>query len=77
MTMTNVLLITGIIVSSIGLGYSIGIKQGVEISMKTSIERTIKILAKEFDKLGMKDQFKTIVNKTFDTTNLNLWENEE
>lgn len=75
--MTNVLLITGIIVSSIGLGYSIGIKQGVEISMKTSIERTIKILAKEFDKLGMKDQFKTIVNKTFDTTNLNLWENEE
>lgn len=67
----------GIIVFSIGLGYSIGIKQGIRISIGIAIERTIKILAKEFDKLGMKDQFKTIVNKTFDTTKLNLWENEE
>ena len=75
--MTKVLLIVGIIISSVGLGYSIGIKHGIEMSMKTAIERTAKILAKEFDKLGMKDQFKTIVNKTFDTTKLNLWEDEE
>ena len=74
MTITNVLLITGIIIFSIGLGYSIGIKHGIEISMKTSIERTIKMLAEEFDKLGMKDQFKTIINKTFDATKLDLWE---
>lgn len=75
--MTNVLLITGIIVFSIGLGYSIGIKHGIRISMGITIERTVKMLAKEFDKLGMKDQFKTIVNKTFDITKLNLWEDEE
>lgn len=75
--MTNVLLIVGIVISSVGLGFSIGIKRGVEISMRTAIEGTIKSLAAEFDELGMKDQFKTIVNKTFDTTKLNLWEDEE
>lgn len=77
MTMTNVLLIAGIVICSVGLGYSIGIKQGIEMSMKTAIEGTVKSLAAEFDKFGMKDQFKTIVNRTFDTTKLNLWEDEE
>lgn len=75
--MTNVLLIVGIVISSVGLGYSIGLKQGIEMSMKTAIERTVKSLAKEFDKLDLKDEFKTIVNRTFDTTKLNLWEDEE
>lgn len=75
--MTNVLLIVGIVISSVGLGFSIGIKRGIEISMKTAIEGTIKSLEVEFDKLGMKDQFKTIVNRTFDKKKLNLWEDEE
>ena len=77
MTMTNLLLIAGIVICSVGLGYSIGIKQGIEMSMETAIERTVKILTKEFGKIGMKDQFKTIVNRTFDTTKLNLWEDEK
>ena len=45
--------------------------------MQTAIEGIIKSLAKEFGKIGMKDQFKIIVNKVFDTTKLNLWEDEE
>lgn len=75
--MTNVLLITGIVIFSVVLGYSIGLKKGIEMSMKTAIERTVKSLAKEFGKLDLKDEFKTIVNRTFDTTKLNLWEEEE
>lgn len=74
---TQILIIAGIVISSVGLGYSIGIKRGIEISMQTAIEGIIKSLAKEFCKIGMKDQFKTIVNKVFDTTKLNLWEDEE
>lgn len=70
--MTNVLLITGIVIFSVVLGYSIGLKKGIEMSMKTAIERTVKSLAKEFGKLDLKDEFKTIVNRTFDTTKLNL-----
>ena len=74
---TNILLIFGIILTSILLGFSIGLRRGIEISMQTAVEETIKRFAKAFDKLGMSDTFKTIVNDTFDSTKLNLWEDEK
>lgn len=73
----NILLIAGIIVTSYILGFTIGIRRGIEISMATAIKGTVKTLAEKFDELGMKDTFKTIVNDTFDSTKLNFWEDEE
>lgn len=73
----KILLIVGIVGTSIVFGFSIGIRRGIEIAMKTAIEGTVKSLAEKFDKLGMKDTFKTVVNDTFDSTKLNFWEDEE
>lgn len=73
----NILLITGIIVTSYILGLTIGMRRGIEISIETAIKQTVKSINKEFEKLGMSDQFKIIVNKIFDSKKINLWEDEE
>ncbi len=73
----NILLLSGIVLTSILFGFSMGLRRGIEISMQTAIEGTVKALAEGFDKLGMKDTFKTIVNDTFDSTKLNFWEDEK
>jgi hypothetical protein len=44
---------------------------------KIENEEWPKSINKEFEKLGMSDQFKTIVNKIFDSKKINLWEDEE
>ena len=58
------------------LGFSSGIKKGIEISMETAITETVKRLYDEFKVLGKGEQFKNIVNKVFDINRLNLWEDE-
>lgn len=68
----NILLLAGIISTSFVFGYNVGIKHGIKISMQTAIEGTIMALSEEFDKLGMRDTFKTIVDKTFDSTKFKL-----
>jgi hypothetical protein len=68
----NILLLVGIISTSFVLGFNAGIKRGVKTSMEIAIKGTIMTLAEEFDKLGMKDTFKTIVDKTFDGIKLDL-----
>jgi hypothetical protein len=68
----NILLLVGIISTSFVLGFNVGIKRGVKTSMEIAIKGTIMTLAEEFDKLGMKDTFKTIVDKTFDGIKLDL-----
>ena len=73
----KILLIVGIVGTSIVFGFSIGIRHGIEISMATAIKGTVKTLAEKFDELGMKDTFKTVVDDTFDSTKLNFWEDEE
>ena len=59
------------------IGYDIGVKHGIDISIETAIKQTIKSINKEFEKLGMGEQFKIIVNKIFDSKKINLWEDEE
>ena len=59
------------------IGLHIGMKRGIELSIETAIKETVKSIKKEFEKLGMSDQFKTIVNKIFDSKKINLWEDEE
>lgn len=72
-----VLMVLTSIAFGILLGYRIGMKRGIDISMEVAIKLTIKIINKEFKKLGMDNQFKTIVNKIFDSKKINLWEDEE
>lgn len=73
----NILLLVGIISTSFVFGYSVGIKHGVKISMEIAIKGTIMTLAEEFDKLGMKDTFKNVVDNTFNGAELKLWEEEK
>ena len=72
-----ILLLVGIIINSFEIGYIVGKKHGIKISMKIAIKDTIMALAKEFDKLGMKYTFKNVVDDAFDCSKLELWEEDK
>lgn len=61
----NILILLGIASTSFTFGFRIGVKHGIEISVKLAIKSTILALADEFDKLGMKDTFKNVVEDIF------------
>ena len=58
------------------IGLHIGMKRGIEISIETAIRETVKNINAEFEKLGMGDQFKIIVNKIFDSRKIDFWKDE-
>lgn len=72
----NILILAMIVITSIGLGFNlghnVGLKHGIDIAMETAIRETIKHLQTEFEKVGLRDQFTDIIQKTFDTKKLNL-----
>lgn len=81
MNMTSTLVFICTVLSSIvfgaSIGFNYGIKRGVELSMETAIKETVKNLYKEFKRLGMDEQFTSIVNKVFDSKKIKLWEDEK
>lgn len=72
----NILILAMIVITSIGLGFNlghnVGLKHGIDIAIETAIRETIKHLQTEFEKVGLRDQFTDIIQKTFDTKKLNL-----
>lgn len=61
----NVLLLLGIASTSFAFGFRLGVKHGIEISVELAVKSTVLALADEFDKLGMKDTFKNVVEDIF------------
>ena len=77
---TDILIFALIVLSSVmlgaNIGFNYGIKKGIDISMETAITETINHLKDEYKKMGMDDQFMTIVKKVFDTKRLKLTEED-
>lgn len=70
--MTNIVILLAISFVSFLFGLHLGVKHGIEISINTAINETIKVLLTKAKELDCEPQVKKTIEETFDMEKIEL-----